>query len=120
MLGVKREHRYDEKSEVRSVHLTQPAFIEDLYNAYRDHLPSRTPTTPFPENEFLSLSKRKDDGSVERIDPPADEIRNVMALGYQSVVGGLLWAARNCHPEIAVGVNQMQRVMSKPTMAAWK
>lgn len=120
MLGVKREHRHDKKSDVRSVHLTQPAFIEDLYNSYRDHIPPKTPSTPFPENEFLSLSKVNDDGSIERIDPPAEETRNVMALGYQSVVGGLLWAARNCHPEIAVGVNQMQRVMSKPTMAAWK
>lgn len=116
MLGVLREHSVDEKTGVTTVRLTQPGFIEDLHKQYVAHIPKRVPTTPFPEKEFLSLS----DSDGNRIEPPADEMREVFALGYQSVVGALLWAQRNTAPQIAFGVNMMQRVMSKPTMAAWK
>ena len=34
-------------------------------------------------------------------------------MGYQNLVGALLWSARTCHPEIMLGVNMMQRVMSQ-------
>ena len=40
-------------------------------------------------------------------------------MGYQSIVGSLLWASRNCYPETACGVNLLCRVMSRPTMEAW-
>ena len=47
------------------------------------------------------------------------EVKDVKELGYQSLVGSLLWAARNCFPEISCGVNMLCRVMSRPTMEAW-
>lgn len=116
MLGVLRHCETDETTGVTTVRLTQPGFIEDLYNQYAAHIPKKVPSTPFPEKEFLSLA----DCDGNPIDPPETEMREVFSLGYQSVVGALLWAARNCYIDIALGVNMMQRVMSKPTMAAWK
>ena len=116
MLGVLRTHHHDDETGVTTVRLTQPGFIEDLYNQYAGHLPKRVPSTPFPEKEFLSLA----DDKGNRIEPPEDEMREVFSLGYQSIVGALLWSARQCYPDIALGVNMLQRVMSKPTMRAWK
>ena len=116
MLGVLRTHQHDDETGVTTVRLTQPGFIEDLYNQYLKHLPKRVPSTPFPEKEFLSLA----DADGNRIEPPEDEMREVFSLGYQSIVGALLWSARQCYPDIAFGVNMLQRVMSKPTMKAWK
>lgn len=116
MLGVLRHCETDEATGITTVRLTQPGFVEDLYNQYAAHIPKRVPATPFPEKEFLSLA----DCNGNRLDPPEEEMREVFSLGYQSVVGALLWAARNCYVDIALGVNMLQRVMSKPTMAAWK
>ena len=116
MLGVLRCYKTDAETGVTTVRLTQPGFIEDLCSQYAEHLPKRVASTPFPEREFLSLA----DADGNRIEPPEDEVKHVFSLGYQSIVGALLWSARQCYPQIALGVNMLQRVMSKPTMNAWK
>ena len=63
---IARTHHHDDETGVTTVRLTQPGFIEDLYNQYAGHLPKRVPSTPFPEKEFLSLA----DDKGNRIEPP--------------------------------------------------
>ena len=48
MLGIKRDRWHDDDTGVTHVRLTQPAFIEDLYATYKDHMPKWQPSTPFP------------------------------------------------------------------------
>jgi len=110
MLGLKRTISKDIHGTTM-VELTQPDFVENLYLTYKDHCPKRCPSTPFPETIFLHMSN----------DPPTKQEQDeILKLGYQSVVGSLLWASRNTYPEIAYGVNLLCRVMSQPSHQAWK
>ena len=109
MLGVKREMKT--VNGVRTIELTQPDFIETTYLQFREHLPPSPPTTPFPPHEFLHLADP---------DPDEKEHKEVIKLGYQRLCGCLLWAARNCYPEISSGVHHLCKLMSKPTRRAWK
>ena len=36
------------------------------------------------------------------------------------MVGGLLWPARNCYPQISYAVSQLARCMEKPSKRAWE
>ena len=114
MLGVHRKRTTH--NGITTVRLTQPGFIEEQYELYREYLPHREIHTPFPETEFLSMAD--EDGVRQEV--PIEESTEVLQMGYQNLVGALLWSARTCHPEIMLGVNMMQRVMSRPTNRAWK
>lgn len=92
--------------------MTQVAYVEELYNTFKDHTPSREVATPFPENEYLSLA--------DEPSPDPDEIKEMIAVGYQVLVGGILWIARNSAPDLSFAVSMLQRVMSAPTRRAWK
>jgi hypothetical protein len=70
------------------------------------------PDTPFPPNLFLEKA------TGEAADTTTGE--RIIALGYQKLVGGLLWAQRNCFPECSVGVQYLCRLMSCPTEEAWR
>ena len=115
MLGVNREKKVD-KDGVRSVELTQPDFIQTLYDNFQEHVPTRLAKIPFPEHMVLSLSNHEGVPTA----PSSAESKQVMELGYRSVVGSLLWLARNALPAISDGVSYLSRVMSQPSMEAWK
>ena len=115
MLGVNRKITTLDDGSV-TLEMTQPDFIESMYHRWRDFLPRRQPTCPFPAKEFLSLSNP--DGEPANI--PDSEVEEVLALGYQQVVGELLWATRNTGPDTAYGVQQLCTVMSRPSKRAWK
>ena len=59
------------------------------------------------------------DKNGDRIHVADEEVDEVLELGYQKVVGELLWAQRNCYPDIAQGVIQLCKVMSRPSLVAW-
>eukprot|EP01052_Picozoa_sp_SAG31_P027706 SAG31_NODE_2615_length_5371_cov_89.477238_1_plen_187_part_00 len=89
MLGVKRTISTNSDG-VRCVELTQTDYIETLYREYEEHVKgSKTPETPFPESAFLSMAHP--DGSP--CATPETEYKSILKMGYQSVVGSLLWAA---------------------------
>ena len=75
----------------------------------------KIPETPFPAGLFLSWFDKNGD----RIHVADEEVDEVLELGYQKVVGELLWAQRNCYPDIAQGVIQLCKVMSRPSLVAW-
>ena len=110
MLGVRRERIT--KNGITTLRMTQTAYVEELYNTFKDHAPSREVATPFPENEYLSLA--------DEPSPDPDEIKEMIDIGYQVLVGGLLWIARNSAPDLSFAVSMLQRVMSAPTRRAWK
>ena len=114
MLGLKREAV--SVDGVKTVQMTQAAYNTELYEVFKDHMPSYTPKTPFPETVFLSLSNP--DGKRKEV--PQDEVDAVYDMGYMKAVGGLLWSARCTAPELQLGVNYLQRVMSRPTREAFK
>jgi len=109
MLGVKRE--IYKKGEITEIELTQPDFIETTYNTFKDECPSRTVHTPFPPKLFLHSLLEEHDNEISE---------QLIKKGYQSLAGSILWAARNCYPEASLGANMICRLMSKPTMTAWK
>jgi hypothetical protein len=108
MLGLKRDVSEDGKT----VTVTMPGFVDDLHNRFKEHISSHVPDAPFPPGLFLSKQP------AEEADPANGA--KFIKLGYQSVVGGLLWATRNCYPECAVGVQYLCRQMSCPSEEAWR
>ena len=115
MLGVNRKLTTHPDGK-RTLELSQPDFIESMYHRWRDYLPKRQQTCPFPAKEFLSLATP--DG--EPANTPDAEVNEVLSLGYQQVVGELLWATRNTGPDTAYGVQQLCTVMSRPSKRAWR
>ena len=116
MLGVKRTVTTGADG-VRSVELTQTDYVETLFKEFEHHFTSpKVPETPFPETMFLSLAHP--DGTIRATE--VSESKSVLKLGYQSLVGSLLWACRNCYPELGCGVNLLCRMMSRPTIEAWE
>ena len=106
VLGVKRTLNEDRTEVV----LTMTSYIDGMVEMFKEYLPNKNKTTPFPEHTFLS----KYDKSVTD-----EEVKRVIERGYQKLVGQLLWVARNCAPEIAAGVSQLCKVMSRPSETAW-
>jgi len=109
MLGVRREITMD--GEVKQIDLTQPDFIETTYNTFKDDCPTRDVNTPFPPKLFLHSLLDEHDEEISKA---------LIKKGYQSLAGSILWAARNCYPETSLGANMICRLMSKPTMIAWR
>jgi hypothetical protein len=106
MVGVQRITSEDGKT----VTLSQPGFVDNLVDTFRDKLTGRNVNTPFPPGLHLQRSG----------DPMAKEAgKAIYDRGLYSVIGSLLWTMRNCHPETAIGVNYLCSVMSEPTEAAW-
>eukprot|EP01045_Picozoa_sp_COSAG04_P016545 COSAG04_NODE_1388_length_6961_cov_6.032498_11_plen_390_part_01 len=115
MLGVNRKLTTHDDG-TRTLEMSQPDYIESMYHRWREYLPRRQPTCPFPAKEFLSLAAP----NGEPANTPDAEVEEVIALGYQQVVGELLWATRNTGPDTAYGVQQLCTVMSRPSKRAWK
>lgn len=118
MLGIKRTVDLDaEDAEnsirtVDSVTLTMEVFVRGMADTFREHLPlgGAHKNLPCPPGTLLTVNH----------DAPEEEIKHVMNLGYQRAVGCLLWAARGVFPQCLYSVNQLSKLMGKPTMEAFK
>ena len=109
MLGVNRRKWTDENG-VTFLEMTQQKSVDDLYEEFKDQLPKRAVSTPFPDKCFLSTYTP--DGEPRKVDP--DEIARNYKREYMHIVGTLLWLGRNCYPEISQGVHQLCRMMAMP------
>lgn len=109
MLGIKRKVERDEQDNV-TCELTMTAFIEGMVETFKEHLPDKKVSTPFPEGQQLF-----NDQSVSE-----EEAAQVIELGYMRGCGMVLWAQRHVFPESSVGISNCCRLMAKPSMKAWK
>ena len=103
LLGLVRELAPDGKS----MNINMAGYIEGQYARFKDDMPSRVPKTPFPPGKFLTKLDRDPNGITKY---PL----------YGSLVGALLWIQRMAHPELAIGVHYLCRVMAGPNEEAWK
>jgi len=108
MLGLTRE--LDTKAG--KLHVKQTAFMETMWQTYGKLCGNRVPKSPFPPGLFIDM-------------PPPDECdmaegKRINELGYQKLVGSLLWAARSTYVECSCGLVYLTTVMSCPTDTAWR
>jgi hypothetical protein len=93
--------------------LTMSAFIADLASNFSEPLArrfgNRRVRTPFPEHRILTKADKPREGEVER---------NIQ-LGYQRLVGSLLWIVRHVAPIAVYGMSQLCKLMATPTDDAW-
>ena len=91
--------------------LTMTAYVDGMVEAFKDDLPNKV-NTPFPEHDkgFLTRSDKVSDSESELY----------LKKGYMRMCGLILWAARNCFPECALGASFLCRLMSRPSEKAWK
>lgn len=97
------------RREDNKVMLTQTGYIEKMV---RDWLPDGVPT-----NVQSNSTPCDDDLRTHVLDAVmlTDPVDTVLLRKYQSLVGGLLYAATNTRPDIAFSVGLLCRAMSKPT-----
>ena len=115
ILGVKRVMKTDDVLNETSIELTMTAFIDGLYNTYQKHIEDYKigkVDTPFPVKCFVSKGDR------DKITD--EESKKFMDMGFQSLCGGLLWAARNVYAECMTGISFLCRLMSRPDEKCWK
>ena len=110
ILGIKRISKKDPITKERSIEMTMQAFIEGVIESFSTHLDDKKVNTPFPEKTFISKDKSKISD---------EESKKYLDMGWQRLVGCLLWCARNIFVECALGVSILCRRMSKPTKVAW-
>ena len=116
LLGVRREITQSGNTTIMT--LTQPGFIENTYDEHRaacELMFKKPRDTPFPPKEMLSRSEIPED-EVEAKRMHQANIKK----GYMSITGSILWAARQCLPELAYGASQLCRLMSTPTDKAYE
>ena len=70
--------------------MTMTAFIDNLVSTYSEYMDKETVHTPFPEKTFISKAK-------ENITDA--EATRYIDMGYQRLVGLLLWCSRNVFVE---------------------
>jgi hypothetical protein len=109
MLGIRRRVLLDKEGNVESCELDMIAFVEGMYEAFKQHMPAKIPTDPVPPKLFLS---KGDEISEE-------ESAAVIKAGYQAAVGMALWAVRHCHDIGKPAVSMCCRVMAKPSWKAF-
>jgi len=118
MLGIKRSVDLDADDAERgvrtvdSVTLTMEVFVRGMADTFREHLPigGAHKDLPCPPGTLLTAEH----------DATENEIQHALDLGYQRAVGCLLWAARGVYPQCLYSVNQLSKLMGKPTMEAFK
>ena len=105
MLGTIRTFN-DDRTQVT---ISMPGFINGLWAEFKEELAKRKTThTPFPPKLIL-----------ERGGDPLQRLDQVKMKKYQSAVGSLLWASRNCFPESALGCGYLCTMMSEPTIESY-
>ena len=63
---------------------TMSAYVLGAAESFREHLPTKTLSDPFPEGLYLS----------KLIKAPEEEIKRNQAKGYLPAVGMIMWAVR--------------------------
>ena len=116
LLGVRREIKQDRG--ITTMNITQPGFIVNTYDEHRaacEALFKKPRDTPFPPKEMLSRSE------IPECEIMAKRMHEEnIKKGYMSITGSILWAARQCLPELAYGASQLCRLMSTPTDKAYE
>ena len=112
MLGVLRTESIN--GNRRSITMSQEAYIEGMYEKFKEHCDGKTVTEPFPAKTFLMPL----DNCGKPIDVPDDEVKRVHKKGYMNLVGGLLWAQRNTCPGLSFAMSQICRCMQRPSEKA--
>jgi hypothetical protein len=108
MLGIQRTN--SNKDGIRSIHMHMDAYVEGMYNTFKEYIPTKRLHTPCEHNMLLSM---KFEGDVAEHD-------RVLKRGYQSAVGMLLWATRCVYTSALYTTGQLCKLMSKPTEEAWE
>ena len=108
ILGVLRTRLIDRDGNLQ-MKMNMEAYIKGMKNSFDEFLSPRTLHTPCEPSFLLSLQ----DASTEEMH------RRVLARGYQSAVGMILWAARCVSPQTLYAVGQLCKQISKPTERAW-
>ena len=115
-LGILRTYSEDKKE----VELTMQAFVEQMYSQFKDikgaviNKNLDTPMTP-----GVSITRPVKAACGKYIESVEAEAKEYIDLGYQRLLGSLLWAARGVFRECLAGTSMLGRVMSKPTKQAW-
>jgi len=107
MLGVKRT--YTNRDGIRKYHMTMTAYVEGMYETFKDEMTSHEPRTPFPHGLSLHKSDCESD----------EESQEILDKGYMKIVGMLLWCARGVYPECSAGMHELSKVASRPSYLAW-
>ena len=108
MLGVRRDITWE--GDVMVCELSMDAFVQGMYDSFKEHANNRIVYTPLPDNCFISMNTKTTQQEADR----------VLDRGYQRLFGQLLWAARGVYPECLQGTSMLGKVMSRPTEEAWK
>ena len=120
MLGVERHPEYktnsgaitdsyQEGATLQSITLKMTAFIKGAVEAFKELIPKRRVTTPYPDQP----------GFTKDTDVDPKEIQEMLDAGYQRLVGLLLWGARHAFDEAKFGVSMLCSVLSKPSKKAF-
>ena len=90
--------------------MNMEAYIKGMRNSFEEFIPPRTLHASCEPSFLLSLQN----------DATEEMHKRVLARGYQSAVGMVLWAARCVFPQTLYTVGQLCKQMSKPTEKAWE
>ena len=104
MLGVRRIISDDR----RYVVISMPGFIQLMYHKFKAHCSNRQRNIPWPKDLMLS-----------RVDDQEEVNKKVLARGYRSLLGMLMWVNRMAMVELGAGTNQLSKMACAPTEAAW-
>jgi hypothetical protein len=113
MLGVQREITVNSDGVIMNK-LTQVAFIEDAWEEWGHFRKGKSA----PKRPADGLKFTDDNGALKIVEK--EEYEKVTQRGYRSLVGTILWPARNAYPIISYACTQLCRAMEKPSEEAWE
>lgn len=112
MLGVKRDITVEDDG-TRVLTYSMAKFIESTYEKFQGDMGGIIlADTPLPHGTLVGAQQ------PDHVPDEAEQAR-YRKKGYLSIVGGLLWAARQCHPEIMGHVAMLCSVMACPSASAY-
>ena len=110
MLGIEKIPEYEEDGTLLSITLKMTAFVRGAVEAFKEYLPAKPATTPYPPKDELT----KDTVVTEA------EIKLYKERGFSRLIGMLLWGVRHGFDECKFGMSILGSVSSKPGPLAWK
>ena len=110
MLGIEKIPEYDGDGTLVSITLKMTAFVRGAVEAFKQYMPAKSATTPYPPKDTLT----KDTFVTEA------EIKLYSERGFSRLIGMLLWGVRHGFDECKYGMSILGSVASKPGPLAWK
>jgi hypothetical protein len=110
MLGIEKVPLYSNDGTLMSITLKMSAFVRGAVEAFKEHLPSKASTSPYPPKDDLTK-----DSAVTDL-----EIKEYLEKGYPRLIGMLLWAVRHGFDECKYGMSILCSVASRPGKHAWR